>query len=131
MATAAALRPLKPREKATFAGDVRANENIALTATHTLFAREHNRLVKLLPTSLSEEERFQIARLLHELPQVTIAAVRGGCAGAALGWAMACDFRLASEQSVLNTAFLDVALVAAVVYRFVRRRRGTAVPAGR
>ena len=27
------------------AGDVRANENIALTATHTLFAREHNRIV--------------------------------------------------------------------------------------
>jgi hypothetical protein len=49
-------------EKAAVAGDVRANENIALTATHTLFAREHNRLVGLLPTSLSEEERFQIAR---------------------------------------------------------------------
>jgi hypothetical protein len=49
-------------EKAAVAGDVRANENIALTATHTLFAREHNRLVGLLPTSLSEEERFEIAR---------------------------------------------------------------------
>ena len=28
------------------AGDVRANENLALTATHTLFAREHNRIVE-------------------------------------------------------------------------------------
>ena len=28
---------------------MRANENIALTATHTLFAREHNRIVGLLP----------------------------------------------------------------------------------
>ena len=44
------------------AGDVRANENIALTATHTLFAREHNRIVALLPSSLTEEEKFQIAR---------------------------------------------------------------------
>jgi hypothetical protein len=44
------------------AGDVRANENIALTATQTLFAREHNRIVGLLPASLSSEEKFQIAR---------------------------------------------------------------------
>ena len=34
------------------AGDVRANENIALTATHTLFAREHNRIVDALPAAL-------------------------------------------------------------------------------
>jgi hypothetical protein len=44
------------------AGDVRANESVALTATHTLFAREHNRVADDLPRSLSEEERFQIAR---------------------------------------------------------------------
>jgi hypothetical protein len=47
---------------AVVAGDVRANENIALTALHTLFAREHNRIVASLPSSLSAEERFQIAR---------------------------------------------------------------------
>lgn len=48
--------------RATVAGDVRSNENIGLTATHTLFAREHNRIVAQLPDSLSEEEKFQIAR---------------------------------------------------------------------
>jgi hypothetical protein len=47
---------------AVVAGDVRANENIALTAVHTLFAREHNRIVSLLPQTLSEEDKFQIAR---------------------------------------------------------------------
>jgi hypothetical protein len=49
-------------EKAMVAGDVRANENIALAATHTLFAREHNRIVGLLPSTLTNEEKFQIAR---------------------------------------------------------------------
>jgi hypothetical protein len=49
-------------KSAVVSGDVRANENMALTATHTLFAREHNRIVSQLPPSLSSEERFQIAR---------------------------------------------------------------------
>lgn len=44
------------------AGDVRANENIALTATHTLFAREHNRIVRQLPANLPEQQKFEIAR---------------------------------------------------------------------
>jgi hypothetical protein len=47
---------------AVVAGDVRANENIALTAVHTLFAREHNRIVLMLPNTLSDEDKFQIAR---------------------------------------------------------------------
>ncbi len=49
-------------ERAFVAGDVRANENIALSATHTLFAREHNRIVAMLPSTLTNEEKFQIAR---------------------------------------------------------------------
>jgi Animal haem peroxidase len=47
---------------AVVAGDVRANENIGLQATHLLFALEHNRIVDALPRSLPEEERFNIAR---------------------------------------------------------------------
>ena len=48
--------------RAAVAGDVRANENIALTATHTLFAREHNRIVAKLPSWMTSEQKFQIAR---------------------------------------------------------------------
>jgi hypothetical protein len=47
---------------AVVAGDQRANENVALTAAHTLLAREHNRIVGLLPSTLSDDERFEIAR---------------------------------------------------------------------
>jgi hypothetical protein len=57
------MGPLTGRpERAVVAGDVRANENIALTAVHTLFAREHNRIVNALPEQLPVEVAFQIAR---------------------------------------------------------------------
>jgi len=55
-------RLLANPSNADIAGDVRANENIELTSIQTLFAREHNRIVSLLPASLSAEDRFQIAR---------------------------------------------------------------------
>ena len=48
--------------KAFVAGDKRANENIALSSTHTLFALEHNRIVSLLPNWVPDELKFQIAR---------------------------------------------------------------------
>jgi hypothetical protein len=50
--------------RAVVAGDVRANENMALTAVQTLFAREHDRIVARLRRfhRLSAERRFEIAR---------------------------------------------------------------------
>lgn len=50
-------------DRAAVSGDVRTDENAELTAVTTLLAREHNRIVGELPRSLSNEERFQIARL--------------------------------------------------------------------
>ncbi|MCA9790144.1 MAG: peroxidase [Candidatus Eremiobacteraeota bacterium] len=46
-------------------GDIRANENIALTSLHTLFLREHNRKaaeIKAANPGLSDEEIYQRAR---------------------------------------------------------------------
>lgn len=47
---------------------------------------------------------------LNWLPQVTIAAIEGGCAGAGLSLALTADFRVAGVGAAFNTAFLDVAL---------------------
>ncbi|MBY6069307.1 peroxidase [Leisingera aquaemixtae] len=46
-------------------GDVRAAENVALTSMHTLFTREHNRLVEELAARdplLTDDELFEAAR---------------------------------------------------------------------
>jgi len=49
-------------DAAVIAGDMRANENLGLTAVQTLFAREHNRIVEALPEDLPEGVKFAIAR---------------------------------------------------------------------
>jgi 2-(1,2-epoxy-1,2-dihydrophenyl)acetyl-CoA isomerase len=55
-------------------------------------------------------ETFDITRLLHEMPAVTVAAINGAVAGAGFGWACACDLRYATASAVFNSAFLDVAV---------------------
>lgn len=60
------------------------------------------------PPPLPDPRWMRSSVLLHEMPQVTLAAINGSCAGAGLGWAAACDLRVASSNAMFNTAFLDV-----------------------
>jgi 2-(1,2-epoxy-1,2-dihydrophenyl)acetyl-CoA isomerase len=55
-------------------------------------------------------ETFGISVILHEAPLVTVAAIRGACAGAGFGWASACDLRICDETARFNVAFLDVGM---------------------
>lgn len=51
------------------AGDVRANENLALTSLHTVFVREHNRIADDIfgrAPNLGDDEIFRLARILIE-----------------------------------------------------------------
>jgi len=55
-------------------------------------------------------EIYAVPALLHDMPQLTIAAINGSCAGAALGWACGCDLKFAVEGAKFSTAFLPVGL---------------------
>jgi 2-(1,2-epoxy-1,2-dihydrophenyl)acetyl-CoA isomerase len=57
-----------------------------------------------------DPEPYDVTQLLYNFPAVTVAAIRGGCAGAAIGWACACDIRIACDSARFNTAFLDVGM---------------------
>lgn len=51
---------------------------------------------------------FNIVTDLHEMSAVTVCAINGACAGAGLGWALACDLRIATRSAKFNVAFLNV-----------------------
>jgi 2-(1,2-epoxy-1,2-dihydrophenyl)acetyl-CoA isomerase len=50
------------------------------------------------------------SQLLRESHFVSIAAINGACAGAALSWACACDLRLGAENCLFRTGFLTAGL---------------------
>jgi 2-(1,2-epoxy-1,2-dihydrophenyl)acetyl-CoA isomerase len=62
-----------------------------------------------VPDTPLRPEHFRAALLLHRMPQVTIAAINGACAGAGFGWACACDLRFAARSAMFNSAFINVA----------------------
>lgn len=57
---------------------------------------------------LPEDHLYHSATLLHEMPQLTVAAINGACAGAGLAWAVSCDLRLAAEGARFATSLLEI-----------------------
>jgi 2-(1,2-epoxy-1,2-dihydrophenyl)acetyl-CoA isomerase len=62
----------------------------------------------------ADEERLlaasRVVTLLTQMSKPSIAVVRGGCAGAGLALALACDLRYAADTAVFNTGYLSAAL---------------------
>lgn len=54
--------------------------------------------------------RSRASRLLHTIPKPTIAVIQGAAAGAGFSLALACDFRIASEDAKLAPSFAKVGL---------------------
>lgn len=52
--------------------------------------------------------RMELVRLLHEMPQPTLARVNGPAAGAGMCLALACDLRIAGPAAAFTTAFAKV-----------------------
>ena len=50
----------------------------------------------------------QTTLAIHRLPKITVAALPGAAAGAGLSFALACDFRVATEKAVIVTAFSKI-----------------------
>ncbi len=100
--------PLGGGSSLFLAGDVRANEQIGLTATHALFLREHNRLAGVLQAqnpSLSDEQLYQAARKIvgAEMQIVTYKEFLPALLGAAAPDAEDYNYNPALDPSITNS----------------------------
>lgn len=101
--------------------DVSADESIraaVLTGTGKAFCvgqdlAEHAAALEADPatafTTIAEHYN-PIVTALATMPKPVVAAINGTCVGAGLGFALACDVRIASESARFGTAFTGIAL---------------------
>lgn len=108
---------LLPLDEAGFfmAGDIRVNENPDLTAIHTLFVREHNRLAAKIAAqgpTLSDEAIYQQSRsvVIAEIQSITFneflpALLGDGAVAAYRGYDATIDPRIANEFAAAGYRF--------------------------
>lgn len=101
------------RQRADIAVVVLSGEGTDFCVGADLAAEPEQRTLRR-ETVAEDTERLRIVTAavtgFHRLPQVTIAAIDGGCAGAGLSLALAADLRIVSERALLNTAFVAAGL---------------------
>lgn len=98
------------------AGDVRANEQVGLTAVHALFVREHNRLADLLKaydSSLTDEQIYQTARKIvgAEMQIITYKEFLPALMGDAAPQALDYQYNDSLDASITNS-------FAAAIFRY-------------
>ncbi len=105
-----------PNTQMFLAGDIRANENSLLTSLHTVFTREHNRLVDVITAqqpALGEEEQYQLARKIvgAEIQAVTyhefLPALLG--TGSTVPKAEQYGYNTGQQSAEITTAFAHAA----------------------
>jgi 2-(1,2-epoxy-1,2-dihydrophenyl)acetyl-CoA isomerase len=101
---------VETRRALAFAAEDRELRILVLTGAGKGFCpgADIGNVASAVPDEPLTVDDFRVPVLLHNMPAVTIAAVNGACAGAGLGWALACDFRFAAESARFNVAFLEV-----------------------
>ncbi|MGE0830642.1 MAG: enoyl-CoA hydratase/isomerase family protein, partial [Hyphomonadaceae bacterium] len=57
-----------------------------------------------------DRSAFHVPMILRDAQFVSIAAIRGACAGVGMAWAAACDLRICDSSAKFNSAFLAVGM---------------------
>ncbi|MGD9633847.1 MAG: peroxidase family protein [Pirellulales bacterium] len=100
-----------PNTQLFLAGDIRANENALLTALHTVFTREHNRLVDIIAAqqpALNEEQQYQLARKIvgAEVQAITYKEFLPALLGTSSSVPKAEQYNYSAQQTAeITTAF--------------------------